>query len=51
MVARTPDKGWGATRTVAIVMSAAALLPQRHVAAQEVGADDNESPNHQDNCK
>ena len=43
MVGRTPDKGWGATRTVAIVMSAAALLPQLHVAAQEVGADDDES--------
>jgi hypothetical protein len=43
MVARAPDKGWGATRTVAIAMSAAAPLPQLHVAAQEVGADDDES--------
>jgi hypothetical protein len=43
MVARTPDKGWGATRTLAFAMSAAALLPQLHVAAQEVGTDDDES--------
>ncbi len=43
MVGRTPDKAWGATRTVAIAMSAAALLPQHHVAAQGVGADDDES--------
>jgi hypothetical protein len=43
MVARTPDKGWGATRSLAFAMSAAALLPQLHVAAQEVGTDDDES--------
>lgn len=43
MVARTPDKGWGATRSLAFAMSAAALLPQLHVAAQEVGTNDDES--------
>jgi hypothetical protein len=43
MVARTPDKGWGATRTLAITMSAVALLSPLHAAAQEVGADDDES--------
>jgi len=42
MVARRPDKGWGATRILAIAMSAVATLSQLHAAAQEVGADDDD---------